>query len=327
MRAVLPEVEDPANGPVLGEVPDPEPEEGEVLVEVHGTALNHADLLQLKGLYPPPEGESRVPGLECAGVVAELGSGVGSWHVGDRVMALLAGGGHGTKVVAPEAQLMPIPEGWSFLEAGSLPEAALTAWTNLVEEGGLEAGETVVITGATGGVGSFAIQLARELGARVVAAGRDLGRLERLRELGAEAWVTLGEDFSRQVRDETEGRGADLVLDLVGGEHLPRVLESLADRGRVVLLGLLAGRRAEIDLGTLLRRRLRLKGSVLRSRSREEKGELVQAFHTFAERRLRQGRLRPMVDRVFEFEDIASAYEALAEGGAVGKVAVRVRPD
>jgi len=324
MRAVQPQASAPDYLPELGERPDPRPGAGEVVIEVRATALNHADLLQLRGLYPPPPGESEVPGLECAGVVAEVGEGVEAWRPGQRVMALLAGGGHGERVAAPEGQLMPVPEGLTWCEAAALPEAALTSWTNLVTEGELREGETVLLTGATGGMGTFAVQLARELGARVLAAGRSRERLEPLRELGADGLVELGEGFVDRVRAATDGRGVDLALDLVGGEVLPRVLEALAPRGRLVLLGLLAGRSAEIDLGDVLRRRLQLEGSVLRSRSRAEKAELVAAFRSFADERLADGRLRPVVDRVLPFDDIAAAYRALREGGVWGKVVVEL---
>jgi putative PIG3 family NAD(P)H quinone oxidoreductase len=324
LRAVLPF--DPARGPapVLGEVPDPRPGPGEVLVGVRATALNHADLLQLRGLYPPPPGESEVPGLECAGVVEEVGVGVAGFRPGARVMALVAGGGHGERVAVPAGQLMPLPANLSFAEGAAIPEVALTAWTNLVAEGGLAAGETVLVAGAASGVGSFAVQLAHELGARVLVAGRSVERLERLRELGAAACLALGADLAAGVRQASGGRGADLALDLVGGEWLPGTLAALAPRGRLVLVGLLAGARAEIDLRALLSRRLRLIGSVLRARSREEKGRLVAAFAAFALPRLADGRLRPLIDRVLPFDRIADAYAALAAGGLFGKVVVEL---
>lgn len=324
MRVVDPEARAPDFIPRITERPDPHPAPGEVVLEVRATALNHADLLQLRGAYPPPPGETDVPGLEAAGVITEVGEGVEGWQAGQRVMALLAGGGHGTRVAAPAGQLMPIPEGLSFTDAAAIPEAALTAWTNLVAEGDLQAGEWVVVTGASGGVGSFAVQLARELGGRVVAAGREAERLLPLRQLGAVAVVELGESFPDAVGEATGGHGADLILDLVGGEHTARGLSALAHRGRVVLLGLLAGSRAEIDLAAVLSRRLRLVGSVLRARSRQEKAELVAAFRAFADERLADGRLRPRVERILPFADIAEAYAILAAGGTSGKIVVQM---
>lgn len=307
---------------------DPLPGAGEALLDIRATALNRADLLQIRGLYPPPPGESEVPGLECSGVVAALGPdaegcALGGFRVGDRVMALLAGGGHAERVAVPVGQMMPIPEGWSFEDAAALPEAALTAWTNLVVEGGLTAGESVLITAAASGVGSFAVQLAREFGARVLVAGRSLERLEKLREFGAEHCLELGGGLAAAIRQAT-GDGVDLVIELAGGRGVAQSLLALRRQGRLVLVGVLAGARAEIDLGDVLRRRLRLTGSVLRARSREEKARLVAGFHDFAAPRLADGRLRPVVDRVLPFGEIVDAYRQLAAGGVLGKIILRV---
>ena len=310
--------------PELVELPDPAPAEGELLIAVRATSLNRADLLQMRGLYPPPAGESAVPGLECAGVVAAWGHGASRFRVGDPVMALLAGGGHATLVAVPEGQVMPIPEGLDFTTAAALPEAGLTAWTNLVYEGGLERGQTVLITAAASGVGSFAVQVARELGARVVAAGRSLERLQSLRPLGASETLELGAGLAERVRAVTSGRGADLVVDLVGGPGFGELLGCVRDRGRVVLVGVLAGPQATIDLGQILRRRLRLVGSVLRGRSRAEKAGLVTSFADFALPRLRDGRLRAVVDEILPFERIADAYRRLEEGGVLGKLVLEM---
>lgn len=313
---------------VLGDLPDPQPGPGEILIDIAATALNHADLLQMRGQYPVPPGESEVPGLECAGTVAELGEGVTEWCVGDRVMALLAGGGHATRVVAPSGQVMPMPGEWSFEQAAALPEAAITAWTNLVAEGELGEGETVLITGANGAMGAMMVQVAHHLGARVLAAGRDEGRLEPLRALGADALVTLGDDLSDRVRElagSVGDGGADLIIELVGGEHLPRSLAALRRRGRLVLVGLLAGSKAEIDLGDVLRRRLRIVGSVLRARSREEKARLVKGFWDRLGGKVEAGEIDPRVGPVFSLDEITDAYRALRDGGTDGKVVVRTR--
>jgi putative PIG3 family NAD(P)H quinone oxidoreductase len=321
MRAVLPY--DPAAGPGpprIGELPDPVPGPGELLIEVRAAGVNHAEPMQLAGRYPPPPGESEVPGLECAGVVAAVGESVEGWRPGERAMALLAGGGHAERVAVSAGQAMPIPEGLSFVEAAAVPEAGLTAWTNLVAEGALRAGEAVLVTGASGGVGSFAVQLAAALGATVLAAGRDRERLAPLADLGAVHLVVLDDALPEAVRRATGGRGADLALDLVGGEHLPRTLAALAPRGRLVLVGLLAGSRAELDLARVLRGHLRLIGSTLRPRSRAEKARLVAAFAAFALPRLADGRLRPLVDEVVPFAEAATAYRRMSEGGGIGKV-------
>lgn len=329
MRAVLPVSDPPDPVPRLGDLPDPVPGPGEVLVAVRAAGLNRADLMQLRGNYPPPPGESEVPGLECAGEVVAAGEGAGGWAPGQRVMALVAGGGQGELAAVPAGQLMPLPDGLSSVEGAAIPEAGLTAWTNLVAEGGLAAdgagrGETVVVSGANGGVGSFTVQLAHELGARVLAAGRDLERLEPLRDLGADELVPLDDDLPDRVRELTGGRGAELVLDLVAGEHLPRLLAALAPRGRLVLVGLTAGSRAELNLRPILSRRLRLIGSVLRARPRPEKAALVAAFAEFALPRLADGRLRPVIDRVLPFEQVAEGYAALERGGVSGKIVLEM---
>jgi putative PIG3 family NAD(P)H quinone oxidoreductase len=330
MRAVLPSDGAAGGGvpavPRVGELPDPVPGEGEVLVAVEAAGLNRADLLQLAGHYAPPPGESEVPGLECSGQIAALGYNADPrWKVGMRVMALVAGGGLATRVVVPVGQLLPLPENLSFVEGAAIPEAGVTAWTNLVFEGGLIAGEVVLITGAWGGVGSFAVQLARELGARVIAAARDRERLERLRELGVHDLVNEDEELPARVRALIGGRGVDLVLDLVGGPLLAGHLAALKGGGRLVLVGLLAGARAEIDLGAILRRRLRLIGSVLRARSRDEKTRLVEGFGAFAGPRLRTGRLRPVVREVMPLAEAPRAYAALADGAGFGKIVLTMR--
>ena len=323
MRAVSPTA-GPEAAPELTECPEPTANHGEVLVRVAAAGINRADLLQLRGLYPPPPGESSIPGLECAGVIEELGPGVEGFAVGQRVMALLAGGGQAELAAVPAGQLMTVPESLSQTEAAGVPEAGLTAWTNLVVEGGLAAGDTVLITGAASGIGTFAVQLARELGARVFVSGRSLARLEALRPLGAEECFELGPELPAAVRARSGGRGVDLVLDLVGGSWLPTHLAALAPRGRLVLVGLLAGAKAELDLGAVLTRRLTLKGSVLRSRSRAEKAALVAAFSAFALPRLHDGRLKPVIDRVLPFSDVAIAYTTLATSQALGKVVVEM---
>ncbi len=332
MRAVFPFEPGPGDPgtPRLGDLPDPVAGPGEVLVAVAAAGINHADLLQLRGAYPPPPGESLIPGLECAGTVVALGEGIegsawgGLFAPGARVMALVAGGAHAERAAIPVGQLMPIPENLSFVEAAAIPEAGLTAWTNLVVEGGLEAGETVLVTGATGGMGTLFVALARELGARVIAAGRNRERLERLRPLGADEIVLLDGELPAKVRAATGGRGVDLVIELVGGAGINRHLALLGNRGRLVLVGLLAGRRAEVDLDVVLSRRLRIQGSVLRARSRAEKAALVAAFSAFALSRFASGRLRPVVERVLPFARAPEAYAALARGGVAGKIVLEL---
>lgn len=322
MRAVLPLGRgSEADRPTVGQWPDPVPGVGEVLVRVAGAGLNRADLLQMRGRYPPPPGESEIPGLECSGEVVMLGPAVeGPWQPGDRVMALLAGGGQAEVVGIPEGQLMRLPQRLTSLEAAALPEAAITAWTNLVAEGRLAAGESVLIVGAASGVGTFAVQLARELGARVLVAGRSLGRLEVLRDLGAKELLELGPELGERLRRATGGKGVDLVLDLVGGGHVAAALGGIAHGGRWVLVGLMAGRSTTLDLGLVLQRRVKLVGSVLRPRCRADKAKLVEAFARFAAGRLDDGRLRPLVDSVYPLAEVAEAYRHLELGPVVGKV-------
>ncbi|HXU29017.1 MAG TPA: NAD(P)H-quinone oxidoreductase [Thermoanaerobaculia bacterium] len=328
MLAVAPYLPGSDGVPRLVNLPDPVPAAEEVLVAVAATALNHADLHQLNGRYPPPPGESEVPGLELSGTIVALGPGAdpyGPWQVGTRVMALVAGGGHGERAAVPVGQLMAVPENLTLLEAAAIPEAALTSWTNLVVEGKLRPGATVVVTGATGGMGSFAAQLARELGGRVVAVGRDPERLARLRalELGIDA-VSIDDELATAVRELSGGQGADLVLDFVAGPRLAERVNLLREKGRLVLVGLTAGSRVELDLRAVLSRRLRLVGSVLRPRSRAEKAHLVAGFADFALPRLADGRLRPVIDRVLPFAQAAEGYAALAAGGVLGKIVLEM---
>lgn len=320
MRAVLPWRLEISGAVAVGETPGPSLGPGEVRLRVAAAGLNRADLLQMRGQYPPPAGASSVPGLECAGIVAELGADVRGFRVGDRVMALLAGGGQAEEVAVPAGQLMPVPANLTLEEAAAIPEAALTSWTNLVVEGGLQAGETVLVTGATSGIGTFAVQMIRELGGTVVAAARSAERLERLRDFGVEHFVTLDADYPRRVRQLTGGRGVDLVLDLVSGEWLPPTLDCMAEQGRLVLVGLTAGRKAQLDLSVVLRHRLRIVGSVLRARPVAEKAALVHGFAVWGLPRLASGRLRPVVDRLFPLVEAASAYAYLEHEQPLGKV-------
>ena len=325
MFAVRPVDSDSADRrPTLADMPDPEPGADEVLVRIRATALNRADLLQMRGLYPPPPGESEIPGLECAGEIEAVAANVDGFAVGDRVMALLAGGGHAQKVAVPVGQLMPIPEGWSFEQAAAVPEVGLTSWVNLVIEGGLTSGQTVLIVAAASGVGTFAVQLASQLGAKILVAGRSLERLERLKELADVEPLVLDEDLAADARAANGGRGVDLIMDLAGGEGFGSRLAALGRQGRCVLVGILAGSTAQIDLGDVLRRRIRVQGSVLRSRSRQEKAQAVQDFFRFAGPRLGDGRLRPVIDEVLPFERIARAYDRLEKGGVWGKLVLKV---
>jgi len=326
MRAVV--YDEPGDPEVLrlAEVPEPEPGPGEVLLRVHSTALNRADLLQRRGFYPPPPGASAILGLEAAGEVEALGEGVDTWKPGDRVCALLAGGGYAEKVAVPAVQVMAAPQGMDLVVAGAVPEAFITAHDNLVTRGRLRAGETVLIHGGTGGVGTAAIQVARRAGARVLATAGSPERVTFCRELGAHEGIDHhAEDFVERTRELTDGRGADVILDVMGAAYLERNLRALARDGRLVIIGMQGGIHAEIDLNTLLSNRLSVQGTILRNRPVEQKGEIVRRFAAEALPGFADGSLRPLIDRVLPLEQVVEAHRAMEAGGHLGKIVLRVR--
>lgn len=327
MRGIPPEIDPEHPMPQLAELPDPQPAAGEVVLRVHASGLNRVDLLQIRGRYPVPEGEPDVPGLECSGVIESLGDGVeeGSpWRAGDAVTALLGGGGHAERVAVPVGQLMPLPPEWMHEQGAAVPEAALTAWLNLVEEGRLKRGERVLIAGVTGGVGSFACQLARELGAaQVFGTSRSRESLEALREVGLEHGEIEDAGLAERVREQTDGHGVDVILDFIGGKGFADRLGLLAPGGRLVLLGLMSGVQGSIDLSPILRLQLHIAGSLLRPRPRAEKARLVAAFDTFSRDRFADGRLRPVLAGAFPAEQVRTAYDVLTVGGQVGKFVLR----
>lgn len=300
------------------EVPDPVLKEGEVLVDVAATAVNRADVAQRQGNYAPPPGASEYPGLECSGTIVEVGPGVEGGSVGDRVCALLSGGGYAERVAVPAGQLLPIPHGMDLLEAAALPEVACTVWSNLVMVGRLKAGETVLLHGGGSGIGTFAIQFARALGARVaVTAGSD-EKLERCRELGAEITINYRtEDFTERMRAEG---GADVVLDIMGGSYLDANLRSLATNGRLVIIGLMGGRRSEIDLGRMLAKRLSVQATTLRSRPAVEKAEIVSGVLEHVWPLVEKGTIRPVVDRTVPLRDAAEAHRVMESSAHTGKI-------
>lgn len=302
------------------EVPDPVLQEGEVLVDVAATAVNRADVAQRLGHYPPPPGASEYPGLECSGTITELGPGTSGsgWSVGDRVCALLTGGGYAERVAVPVGQLLPVPNGVDLVEAAALPEVACTVWSNLVMVGGLRAGQTVLLHGGGSGIGTFAIQFARALGARVaVTAGSD-AKLERCRELGAEITVNYRtEDFTERLRAEG---GADLILDIMGGSYLDANLRSLATNGRLVIIGLMGGRKTEIDLGRMLAKRLSVQATTLRSRPGPEKAAIVSGVLEEVWPLVEEGAIRPVVDRTLPLGNAAEAHRVMESSAHTGKI-------
>jgi putative PIG3 family NAD(P)H quinone oxidoreductase len=326
MRAVV--VDEPGDAEVMriAEVPDPLPGPGEVVLRVHATAVNRADLLQRRGFYPPPPGASPILGLEASGEVEQLGEGVSGWQPGDPACALLAGGGYAEKVAVPAGQLMPPPEGVDLVTAAAVPEVFITAHDNLVTRGQLRAGETVLIHGGAGGVGTAAIQVSRLLGARVVVTAGSPERLELCRSLGADHGIDhTREDFVERILAITGGDGADVILDVMGAAYLERNLRALSRDGRLVVIGLQAGIRAEIDLNTMLSRRLALVATTLRSRPVEQKAEIVGRVVAALWPAFAGGRLRPVVDRVLSLDQVVAAHRAMEQGGHAGKIVLRVR--
>jgi putative PIG3 family NAD(P)H quinone oxidoreductase len=325
MKAIV--FEQPGDESVLhlGEVPAPALGAGEVRLRVRACAVNRADLLQRQGMYPPPPGASSILGLECAGEVAELGAGVTGWHVGDRAMALLAGGGYAEQVVVHAGSLLPVPAHFSWEQAACLPEVYLTVFLTVFQLGGMSDGGSVLVHGGGSGIGTASIQLAKLAGATVVATAGSDAKCQRCRELGADVAVNYREgDFVAAAQQATGGRGVDVVLDSIGAPYLERNLSALAVGGRLVLIGLMGGAKAELNLAALLARRLSVIGSTLRARPVEEKAELVAAFLARFGDALEKGALAPVVDRVLPLASAAEAHRVMKASEHFGKIALRV---
>jgi putative PIG3 family NAD(P)H quinone oxidoreductase len=324
MRAVT--VTEPGGPEVLSwaEVPDPVCRPGEVVVDVAATAVNRADLLQRQGFYPPPEGASDLLGLECSGVVSEVGEGVTGWSVGDEVCALLSGGGYAERVAVPAGQLLPRPAGVELATAAALPEVTCTVWSNVFMLAGLRKGETFLVHGGSSGIGTMAIQLAARAGARVLTTAGTAAKLAVCRELGADVGINYrDEDFAERVREETGGRGVDVVLDNMGAKYLARNLGSLAVGGRLVCIGMQGGTKAELDLGTLMRKRAAVHATTLRSRPATGPGgkaEIVAAVLHDVWPDVERGVVRPIVDRRLPMSRAAEAHAVVEASEHVGKV-------
>ena len=307
------------------DVPDIQCNPEEVLVDVKATAVNRADLLQALGLYPPPHGESEILGLEMAGVIAAIGDAVRGRKVGDRVLALLPGGGYAQQVAVHHQMLIELPAGWSFAEGAAIPEVWLTAFINLFIEGGLQSGETVLIHAGGSGVGTAGIQMAREAGAVVYITAGAQAKLDKCRALGAELAVNYKQqDFFNEVMTTTEGKGVDLILDPVGGAYLNQNLGLLKENGRLVNIGLMGGNTAEINMATLLGKSLRIIGSRLRSRPLTEKIAITQKFKERFWPKLEGGTLQPVIDTVFPIADAQAAHTYVRENRNTGKVILEV---
>ncbi|MDP2480547.1 MAG: NAD(P)H-quinone oxidoreductase [Candidatus Palauibacterales bacterium] len=312
----------------LEEVPDPEPGLDDVLVDVRAAALNRADLLQRQGHYPaPPGAPADIPGLEMAGVVAAVGGRVRDVSPGDRVMALLGGGGYAERVVVPAGMVLQVPPGLSLVEAAALPEVFYTAYDALFRQAGLAMGESVLVHAAGGGVGTAALQLARAGGAARIFGTASSAKLTGIEREGLPLDIPIDYrtvSFEEVVRERTEGRGVDVILDMVGGDYLGPDLRSLAELGRVVLVGLLRGRSAEADLGLILGRRLRVLGTVLRARSAAEKLTLTAEVRDRLLPLFEQGRLRPVVDRTYPLAEAELAHRSMDANQNLGKIVLEV---
>lgn len=308
---------------VLAEVDDPVAGPGEVLIEVVATAVNRADLMQRMGHYPPPPGAPPYPGLECSGTIAALGEGVAGWAIGDRVCALLAGGGYAERVAVPAAQLLPVPAGLTLVQAAALPEVACTVWSNVFMRAELQPGELLLVHGGASGIGTMAVQLGARYGARVFTTVGSAEKAARVRELGAERAVLYrDEDFVAVLR---EAGGADVILDVMGASYLARNVAALADGGRLVVIGLQGGAKAELDLGALLAKRGSVHATALRSRSAAQKATIVQAVLAGVWPAVEAGEVRPVVDRVLPLADAGEAHRVVEASEHVGKVVLQVR--
>lgn len=302
-----------------GERPVPEPADGEVLIRVHAAGVNRPDLLQRQGKYPPPPGVSDIPGLEVAGEVAESRS--SAWKKGDRVCALLAGGGYAEYAVAPAGQCLPVPSSLDMAQAAALPEAVFTVWNNLFVRGGLKAGETALIHGGSSGIGTTAIQMAKALGAKVIVTAGSDDKCAACRELGADLAINYkSQDFVAVAGKDS----VDVVLDMVGGDYVARDLEILKPDGRHVSIAFLRGAKAEIDIQKIMQKRLTITGSTLRPRPAVEKQALRDGIRNQVWPKVSAGSIRPVIEASFALEQAAEAHAALEKGAHVGKIILTV---
>ena len=321
MRAVT--VSEPGGPEVLtlAEVPDPEPGPGELAIDVAATAVNRADLLQRQGLYPPPPGASEVIGLECSGTVSAVGPDVEHWEVGDEVCALLAGGGYATRVCVPAGQVMPVPDGVDLVTAAALPEVACTVWSNVFMVAGLQPDERFLVHGGAGGIGTFAIQLASALGARVLTTAGSAEKLAICTDLGADVAINYRkDDFVEAVRRTTDGHGADVILDNMGASYLGRNVEVLATEGRLVIIGMQGGIKGELDISVLLRKRGAVIATALRSRPTAEKASICAAVAEHVWPLVAEGRIRPIVHTTLPLSEAGDAHALMEAGDNVGKI-------
>jgi putative PIG3 family NAD(P)H quinone oxidoreductase len=302
-------------------VPTPDPAHDQVRIRVAAAGVNRADVMQRKGFYPPPPGAPEYPGLEVSGTVDALGEGVDGWRVGDEVCALLAGGGYAEHVCVAAGQVLPVPSGVSLEDAAALPEVVCTVWSNVFMTANLLPGQTLLVHGGSSGIGTMAIQLAREVGARVAVTAGSAEKLEACRTLGAEVLVNYREqDFVEELRTATAGAGADVILDNMGAKYLARNVDALAVNGRLVVIGLQGGARAELDLGMLLRKRGAVIATSLRARPAPEKAAIVAAVREHVWPLVESGRVEPVVHSRHPLGEAAAAHRELEGSGHIGKI-------
>lgn len=304
----------------LAEIATPAPGHGEILIRVEAAGVNRPDTIQRMGLYPPPPGAPETPGLEVAGEVVATGAGVSRWKAGDRVCALVGGGGYAEYCLAHEAHALPVSKGLSMTEAAALPETFFTVWTNVFERGALKAGETFLVHGGTSGIGTTAIQLAVILGATVIATAGSAEKCKAIEALGATAINYREQDFVEVVKSLTEGRGADVILDMVGGDYIERNIKAAATDGRIVSIAFLNGSTANVNFMPIMLKRLTLTGSTLRPRSIEEKAALAAALEAKVWPLIEAGRVKPLIDKVFPLGDAAGAHALMEKSSHIGKI-------
>src|SRR5215472_4566628 len=318
------EISEPGGPEVLKPASRPTslPGSGEVLIQVAAAGVNRPDVMQRQGSYPPPPGASDIPGLEVAGTVVAVGLGVNHTKVGDAVCALVTGGGYATYCVAPEPQCLPVPKGFSMVEAAALPETFFTVWTNLFERGALKPGETVLIHGGTSGIGTTAIQLAKALGAhQVFATAGSRDKCHAAEKLGATRGIDYKhEDFVKIVKDMTAGRGVDVILDMVGGDYIQRNISALAVEGRIVYIAFLRGSQAEVNLLPLMLKRGTITGSTLRARTVEQKGAIAAPLKRMVWPLLDQGKVKPVIYRTFPLAQASEAHRLMESSAHIGKI-------
>jgi putative PIG3 family NAD(P)H quinone oxidoreductase len=309
--------------PERRDVPQPGP--GEIVVRVHAAGVNRPDVLQRRGVYPPPPGASDLPGLEVAGEVAELGEGVDGFVVGDRVCALTNGGGYAGYCAVPAGQTLHIPAGMDAVHAAAIPETYFTVWAKHVEIGGARRGDTVLIHGGTSGIGTTALMLCGEFGIEALATAGSEAKCEAIRELGGRAINYRAEDFVEVVRERTDGSGVDVILDIIGASYFARNIASLAMDGRLVVIAFLGGAKVEnVALNTIVAKRAVVTGSLMRPRSNSEKAAIAEALHQRVWPVLTAGRCWPVIDSVFPLERAADAHRRMESGEHIGKIVLKV---